>query len=82
MKIGVNGASGQLGIATVKHLSEQGNGHSIMAITRSPEKISEEGVEARFGDYDQPAFLLEAYKGLDRLLLTPSMSLRPGARAA
>jgi NAD(P)H dehydrogenase (quinone) len=82
MKIGVNGASGQLGTATVKHLLERASGHSVVAISRSPEKIDMDGVEARFGDYDQPSSLTEAYKGLDRLLLIPSTSLQPGARAA
>jgi NAD(P)H dehydrogenase (quinone) len=83
MKIGVNGASGNLGTATVKHLLERAVGeHSVVAITRSPEKINMDGVEARFGDYDQPESLIEAYKGLDRLLLIPSTSLQSGARSA
>lgn len=82
MKIGVNGASGQLGKATVKHLLERAAGqHSVVAISRSPEKINIEGVEARFGNYDQPESLIEAYKGLDRLLLIPSTSLQSGARS-
>jgi len=82
MKIGVNGASGQLGTATVKHLVERAAGqHNVVAISRSPEKIKIEGVEARFGDYDQPESLIEAYKGLDRLLLIPSTSLQSGARS-
>lgn len=83
MKIGVNGASGNLGTATVKHLLGRVAGeHSIVAITRSPEKINMDGVEARFGDYDQPESLVEAYKDLDRLLLIPSTSLQSGARSA
>ncbi len=81
MKIGVNGASGQLGEATVRELLGRGTGHSIVAISRSPEKIVMDGVEARFGDFDQPSSLADAYKGLDRLLLIPSTSLEPGARA-
>ncbi|CAN7735075.1 SDR family oxidoreductase [Paenibacillus sp. LjRoot153] len=82
MKIGVNGASGQLGTATVKQLLERATSHSVVAISRSPEKIEINGVEARFGDYDQPSSLVEAYKGLDRLLLIPSTNLQPGVRAA
>ena len=73
MKIGVSGASGNLGGAVVKYLLEGSNEHSIVAISRSPEKINLEGVEARFGDYNQPSSLSEAYNGLDRLLLIPSM---------
>lgn len=82
MKIGVNGANGQLGTATVKELLERGTGqHSVVAITRSPEKIIIDGVEARFGDYNKPSSLVEAYKGLDRLLLIPSSEVIPGRRA-
>ena len=82
MKIGINGASGQLGTATVKYLLERTAGqHSVVAISRSPEKIMIESVEARFGDYDKPESLIEAYKGLDRLLLIPSTSLQSGARS-
>ncbi|WP_201305465.1 SDR family oxidoreductase [Paenibacillus puerhi] len=82
MKIGVNGASGQLGGATVKELLERAAGqHSVVAITRSPEKIAIDGVEARFGDYNQPSSMIEAYKGLDRLLLIPSSEVKPGHRS-
>lgn len=73
MKIGVSGASGNLGSAVVKYLLKGSNEHSFVAISRSPENIQLEGVEARFGDYTQPASLSEAYSGLDRLLIIPSM---------
>jgi NAD(P)H dehydrogenase (quinone) len=81
MKIGVSGASGQLGGAVVKYLLEGSNEDSIVAISRSPEKIKLEGVEARFGDYNQPSSLSEAYSGLDRLLLIPSTDMETGRRA-
>ncbi|WP_431090628.1 SDR family oxidoreductase [Paenibacillus sp. 8b26] len=82
MKIGVSGASGQLGGATVKELLERAAGqHSVVAITRSPEKNTIDGVEARFGDYNQPSSLIEAYKGLDRLVLIPSSEVIPGRRS-
>lgn len=82
MKIGVNGASGQLGAAVVNELNTRATGHSIVAISRSPDKAGAAGVEARFGDYDDAASLAKAYQGLDRLLLIPGLDLRPGARAA
>lgn len=79
MKIGINGASGQLGGVTVKELLERmDEQHSVVAITRTPENIAIDNVEARFGDYDQPSSLVEAYKGLDRLLLIPSSEVKPG----
>lgn len=81
MKIGVGGASGELGGAVVNYLMEQSNGDSIVAITRTPEDINIDGVEARFGDYNEQSSLSEAYSGLDRLLLIPSKDLEPGRRA-
>jgi NAD(P)H dehydrogenase (quinone) len=78
MKIGVSGASGQLGQAVVKELVARGGGHEVVAISRTPKAAA--GVEARQGDYDQPESLGAAYAGLDRLLLIPSSDLRPGVR--
>lgn len=75
MKIGVSGASGKLGGAVVNYLLEMSNENSIVAISRAPEKIKIEGVQARFGDYNQPSSLSEAYRGLDRLLLIPSLDV-------
>ncbi|MDO3408322.1 NAD(P)H-binding protein [Saccharibacillus sp. CPCC 101409] len=43
-----------------------------------PQAVS---VEWRFGDYDRPESLAEAYAGLDRLLLIPSPELAAGRRA-
>lgn len=79
MKIGVSGASGQLGKAVVGYLKERVAAGDIVAISRTPE--SADGVEGRFGDYDDPASLGTAYAGLDALLLIPTTDLRPGARA-
>ncbi|BCH31669.1 NAD(P)-dependent oxidoreductase [Mesorhizobium sp. L-8-10] len=81
MKIGISGASGKLGAATIEELGARGGGHQIVAISRSPEKAGG-SVEARKGDYDQPDTLADAYAGLDRLVLIPSADLRPGVRGA
>lgn len=78
MKIGVSGASGQLGRAILSELAARGAGHEVVAISRTPETAS--GIQARRGDYDQPETLVEAYSGLDRLVLIPSADLAPGAR--
>jgi NAD(P)H dehydrogenase (quinone) len=78
MKIGVSGASGKLGRKVLENLSKSG-GHSLVGISRSPER-SPAPIEGRRGDYDEPASLVSAYKGLDRLLLIPSADLRPGVR--
>ena len=79
MNIGVSGASGKLGQAVLRELAARGQGHKVVAISRTPEKAGA-GVEARVGDYDRPDTLAQAYAGLDRLLLIPSTANRPGQR--
>ncbi|WP_077033431.1 NAD(P)H-binding protein [Pelomonas sp. KK5] len=80
MKIGVSGASGQLGKAVLQELLGRGGGHEIVGISRTPATVPAP-VQGRRGDYDQPDSLAQAYAGLDRLLIIPSADLAPGARA-
>ena len=79
MKIGVSGASGHLGRATIAELVQRGGGHEIVAISRTLEAITAPA-QGRFGDYNQPESLLDAYAGLDRLLIIPSIEREPGKR--
>src|SRR5258707_4649976 len=79
MKIGVSGASGHLGRAVVSELLQRADGHEVVAITRTPETVSLPA-QGRFGDYNRPESLAEAYAGLDRLLIIPT--LESGKRAA
>jgi NAD(P)H dehydrogenase (quinone) len=79
MKIGVSGASGHLGRATVAELVQRPRGHEVVGISRTPETITAPA-QGRFGDYNRPEGLAEAYAGLDRLLIIPT--LEPGKRAA
>jgi NAD(P)H dehydrogenase (quinone) len=72
MKIGVSGASGHLGRAVVSELLQRAGGHELVAISRTPETITAPA-QGRFGDYNQPESLAEAYAGLDRLLIIPSL---------
>lgn len=80
LKIGVSGASGQLGSATIAELVRRG-GHEVVGISRSPESVAAPA-EGRLGDYDRPETLADAYAGLDRLLLIPTGEVTPGRRAA
>lgn len=80
MKIGVSGASGQLGKAVLKRLSELPGVYEVAGISRSPHNVNYAD-EARFGDYDDQDSLREAYSGLDRLLIIPTLDLKYGARA-
>jgi len=79
MKIGVSGASGQLGRAVVAELVRRRAAHSVVGISRTPERV-QDPAEGRHGDFDAPQSLVRAYEGLDRLLLIPSAELRPGLR--
>ena len=79
MKIGVNGASGQLGGTVVAELVRRGAGDQVVGISRTPERVLRPA-EGRHGDFDSPQSLVRAYEGLDRLLLIPSAELRPGLR--
>jgi NAD(P)H dehydrogenase (quinone) len=72
MKIGVSGASGHLGRAVVSELLQRPDGHEVVAITRTPETVSGPA-QGRFGDYNRPESLAEAYAGLDRLLIIPTL---------
>src|ERR1700752_1915926 len=72
MKIGVSGASGHLGRAVVSELLQRAGGHELVAITRTPETVSGPA-QGRFGDYDRPESLAQAYAGLDRLLIIPTL---------
>ncbi|PPC78732.1 NAD(P)-dependent oxidoreductase [Pokkaliibacter plantistimulans] len=79
MKIGVSGASGHLGAATVAELCARGAAHQTIAISRTPAVVGAQ-VEVRLGDYDHPETLSAAYAGIDRLMLIPSADVRPGFR--
>lgn len=81
MKIGVNGASGNLGKAILGYLKQRAPEAEIIGISRTPDALGIAGVEGRFGDYNAPASLAKAYAGLDKLFLIPSVDLGPGIRA-
>lgn len=80
MKIGVSGASGVVGAAVLNYLKMRAPAAQLVGISRTPENVAVDGVEMRRGDYDQPQQLHQAYAGLDRLLIIPSLDMAPGAR--
>ena len=69
MKIGVTGATGQLGRLVVEKLKQKVAADSIVALVRNPAKAADLGVEARAFDYTQPEILVASLKGIDKLLL-------------
>lgn len=79
----VTGASGKLGRATLEHLLARGI-TGIVATTRKPEALAEfsaRGVQVRAADFDDPASLDVAFRGVERLLIVSTDALdRPGHR--
>ena len=75
MKIGVTGATGQLGQLVVAQLKEKAGAENIVALVRTPSKAEGMGVEVRSFDYDKPDELPEALEGIDRLLLISANEL-------
>lgn len=68
----VTGASGQLGRLVIEALLKKLPAGEIVAVVRNPEKVADlaaRGVQVRQADYDQPASLVAAFKGADKLLL-------------
>jgi NAD(P)H dehydrogenase (quinone) len=85
MRIGLTGASGQLGMGIVRHLLARTSASDIIAITRSPEKLgafSSQGVTVRAGDFNDGAGLEKAFSGVDQLLIIPGSDLTPDVRPA
>jgi NAD(P)H dehydrogenase (quinone) len=79
--IAVTGATGHLGRSTLQALAKRAPVDKIVAIVRDPHKgedLRQQGFVVRRGDYDDPASMVAALFGVDRLLLISSNAL--GAR--
>ena len=79
MKIGITGATGQLGKLVVTKLKGKVAPEKIVALVRTPQKAEGLGVEVREADYTQPETLNSALQGIDTLLLISSSEV--GQRA-
>ena len=79
MKIGITGATGQLGKIVVEKLKVKVNSDKIVALVRTPEKAAKLGVEVREFDYSKPDTLVDSLGGIDHLLLISSSEI--GKRA-
>lgn len=69
MKIGVTGASGQLGRLVISELKKITDSQNIIALARDVNKVQDLGVETRKFDYSKAENIAESLKGIDRLLL-------------
>ncbi|MFD2940282.1 SDR family oxidoreductase [Flavobacterium notoginsengisoli] len=71
----VTGATGQLGTATIDFLLEKIPADEITALVRDLQKAQNliaKGVNIKIGDYGDYDSLVEAFKGIDKLLLISS----------
>ncbi|MHC2993342.1 NmrA family transcriptional regulator [Pontibacter sp. HJ8] len=75
MKIGITGATGQLGRIVVNKLKEKVSADTIVALVRSKQKAADLGVESQEADYDKSETLLKALQGIDTLLLISSSEI-------
>ena len=80
MKIGITGATGQLGKLVVQQLKEKIQAENIVALVRTPEKAKELGVEVRAFDYNNSEDLPGRLKGIDTLLLISANEIGQRAR--
>ncbi|MNX91868.1 Quinone oxidoreductase 2 [compost metagenome] len=75
----VTGASGNYGKATIDFLLKKGvAAQSISAFVRDEEKVKElkaKGINVKIGDYDNYDELVEAFKGVEKLLLVSSSDI-------
>ena len=72
MKIIITGASGHFGRGTVEGLLKRMPADDLILISRNPDKLklfADMGAQTRFGDFDDKASLLEAFKGGDKMLM-------------
>ncbi len=80
----VTGANGKLGRHVTQLLLEAKAG-TVIAASRDTARLADlaaKGAEPRHADFDDPASLTEAFKGVDRLLLISTDSLGTGRRLA
>lgn len=75
----VTGASGNYGKATIDFLLKKGiSANGISALVRDEGKVkdlNEKGINLRIGDYDNYEGLVEAFKGVEKLLLVSSSDI-------
>ncbi|PLR96775.1 SDR family oxidoreductase [Bacillus sp. T33-2] len=71
-KIVITGATGELGQLVVQHLLKKVSADNIAVSVRNVEKAAayaDQGIEVRYGDYDDPASMEKAFAGAGKLLL-------------
>ncbi len=79
-KIIVTGASGHFGSAAARQLLEKVPAEDLIFFSRSPEKLAEfaqKGAHCRAADFDDPASLMKAMEGGEKMLLISTTLVGP-----
>lgn len=72
MTIGITGASGPLGRTTTELVLQHVDPNDVVLISRTPAELADlaaRGAQVRRADFDDPGSLVDAFEGVDRLLL-------------
>lgn len=83
MRIVITGASGQYGRKLTELLLTRVPPAELILVTRRPDRLrasAERGIEVRYGDFDRPEGLPEAFAGGDRLLIISTLAVGPRRR--
>jgi NAD(P)H dehydrogenase (quinone) len=78
MSIAITGASGAFGRMAAERLLTMVAPAQLVLVTRTPAALAEfaaRGAQVRFGDFDKPESLREAFKGADKLLLISTLDV-------
>ena len=74
-KILVTGATGNIGRKTLQKLLDHRPANELTGLARDPARAADlaaQGIEIRQGDYFDPAALVRAFTGIEKVLLVPS----------
>lgn len=72
MRIAVTAATGQLGYEILYNLKKELGPENLVGLARRPERNRIKDLEFRKGDYTNKRQLLEAFRGIDRVILIAS----------
>lgn len=67
--IAVTAATGRLGSATLRALKTETDPANLVAIARRPDRVSVSGVGTRPGDYADKVQMIEAFDGIDTVVM-------------
>ena len=80
MRLAVTGASGKLGRLVVAKLLEQTPVDRLILISSTP-TVMHPGITLRYGDFERPETLPDAFTGADRALVISTIGTRDAAAA-